>query len=456
MMDQIMLQKHEAKDATLLAVTALLGCWCAAGDLTFAVRLPRTDSALCRGPQAGVVVPSHSLLRHPAKLCVFHIVEGKEDFVPSRRVLQRGFQERGGRMPRLGVAALFGGLTLGLRGSRRRRAAKASATAAARAASRVIVKVAEALAPASRVQDLATRFCNLFAVWVALAAVCAIKAPATFNWIPSNAFTGLLGLLMLSVGITTTVDDFVRCFDRPGSLVINFISCYGLMPALAFMLAKVINADGPVLAGLVLVGAICGGQASNLCTLIARGDVALSVLMTTTTTLGTIFMTPLVCKLAIGAVVPVDAMGIIMSTFQVVLGPIFLGVGLNSLAPAFRKVVAPFTPVLGVVSTVLLVGASVAKCAAPIAAAGLPLQLACLALHLLGGILGYALTKAFGYDERTCRTVAIETSMKGSAFGFLLASNHFGAFNVRVPPAVSLVWMAITGSVLAVYWKGKQ
>jgi len=215
------------------------------------------------------------------------------------------------------------------------------------------------------------------------------------------------------------------------------------------------GAQGEILAGMVLVGSINGGQASNLCTLIAGGDVALSVLMTTSTTIGCIFMTPLICKMVLGAIVPIDAMGIVVSTFQVVLAPIFLGVAANTLAPKVCKACATYTPVVGVLATVLLVGASVAKCAGPILNAGLPLQLACLALHLLGGILGFFATKAAGFDERTCRTVAIETAMKSSAFGFLLASLHFGAFNVRVPSAVSVVWMAIVGSVLAVYWKGK-
>merc|ERR1712118_563998 len=95
----------------------------------------------------------------------------------------------------------------------------------------------------------------------------------------------------------------------------------------------------------------------------------------------------------------------------------------------------------------------VANCAAPIKKAGLALQLACLGLHLFGGLLGYFATKLGKYDERTCRTVAIETAMKSSAFGFLLASQHFGVFNVRVPSAVSVVWMAISGNLMAVYWK---
>jgi len=350
-----------------------------------------------------------------------------------------------------GAVATLAALVAGLRhGTKRRR------NAAERFKTRAAAEDDAVAAPEeSAAKKFSTTFCNLFAVWLAIAAVAAIKQPASFTWVKSSYFTGLLGALMFSVGITTTIDDFKECFKRPGAVAINFLSCYGIMPVLAFAIAKAIGADGAILAGLVLVGSINGGQASNLCTLIAGGDVALSVLMTTGTTIGCIFMTPLICKMVLGAVVPVDALGIVVSTFQVVLAPIFLGVGLNTLAPSFCKTVAPFTPVVGVIATVLLVGASVAKCAEPIIGAGLPLQLACLSLHLIGGVLGYGATSIFGYDERTCRTVAIETAMKSSAFGFLLASLHFGAFNVRVPSAVSVVWMAITGSVLAVYWKGK-
>jgi len=320
--------------------------------------------------------------------------------------------------------------------------------------SRAIQVNAASGASENRIADLASTFCNLFAVWLAIAAVAAIQVPASFTWIPGDAFTALLGLLMLSVGVTTSIDDFKACFDKPGAVAINFFACYGIMPAVAYVIAKIMGAEGAILAGLVLVGSINGGQASNLCTLIAGGDVALSVLMTTSTTLGCILMTPLICKLVLGTVVPVNALGIVISTFQVVLAPIFLGVGINTFLPKVAEAVTPFTPVAGVIATVLLVGASVAKCAETIVNAGIPLQVACMSVHLIGGILGYFATKLTGFNERTARTVAIETAMKSSAFGFLLASQHFGAFNVRVPPAVSVVWMAIIGSVMAVYWKG--
>jgi len=51
------------------------------------------------------------------------------------------------------------------------------------------------------------------------------------------------------------------------------------------------------------------------------------------------------------------------------------------------------------------------------------------------------------------RTMAIETAMKSSAFGFLLAKLHFKQYLTRVPSAVSVVWMALVGATLAVYWR---
>ena len=89
------------------------------------------------------------------------------------------------------------------------------------------------------------------------------------------------------------------------------------MHTIGFGLGKLFNLPVDLIAGLVLVGCINGGQASNLCTYIAKGDVALSVLMTTITTIAAIFMTPLLCKLILGAVVPVDAVGIAVSCIQV-------------------------------------------------------------------------------------------------------------------------------------------
>eukprot|EP00560_Eucampia_antarctica_P002152 CAMPEP_0197840466 /NCGR_PEP_ID=MMETSP1437-20131217/45626_1 /TAXON_ID=49252 ORGANISM="Eucampia antarctica, Strain CCMP1452" /NCGR_SAMPLE_ID=MMETSP1437 /ASSEMBLY_ACC=CAM_ASM_001096 /LENGTH=414 /DNA_ID=CAMNT_0043450089 /DNA_START=490 /DNA_END=1734 /DNA_ORIENTATION=- len=294
---------------------------------------------------------------------------------------------------------------------------------------------------------------TLFPLWTVLFTGIALKNPSAFTWFTTEYFTAALAALMLSMGITLSPADFVKVASRPNAVIMQFSLCYAMMPLLALGLGKAFALDNALTAGLVLIGSINGGQASNLCTYIAKGNVALSVLMTTATTVGAIFMTPFLCKLALGAVVPVDATGIAISTLQVVLAPIALGMSFKSFFPKFVDKILPFAPVVGVVSTCLLVASAVAQVADPIMSAGLSLQLPCLLLHLIGGLVGYALPKMSGFGEVACRTMAIETSMKSSAFGFLLAKLHFGEYAARVPAAVSVVWMALTGSILAVIWR---
>ena len=296
-------------------------------------------------------------------------------------------------------------------------------------------------------------FSNLFPLWTVLSAGLALTKPAFFNFMTTPMITFCLALLMFSMGITLTIDDFLRVFKKPDVIGLGFLYCYVAMPALAFVIGNAIGLSGPLLAGLILVGSINGGQASNLCAYIAKGDVALSVLMTTATTIGCIFMTPLICKLALGAIVDVNAIGMAISTIKVVLVPVVLGVTLNKVTPKTCRTVEPFCPIVGVIMTVILVGGSVAQCAEGILNAGMKLQVGAFLLHLLGGALGYWGMKIFKYSETTCRTCAIETAMKSSAFGFLLASLHFPEFLVRVPSAVSVVWMAIMGSMMAVIWR---
>ena len=147
-------------------------------------------------------------------------------------------------------------------------------------------------------------FSNLFPVWTLSVAILGLLAPGSFSGISTSYFTALLAALMLSMGITLTIDDFKRVLEKPAIMFFGFVGCYGLMPAMALGLAKVFGLSPALTAGMVLVGSINGGQASNLCTYIAKGDVALSVLMTTVTTVGAIFMTPLLCKLILVSSLP--------------------------------------------------------------------------------------------------------------------------------------------------------
>jgi BASS family bile acid:Na+ symporter len=296
-------------------------------------------------------------------------------------------------------------------------------------------------------------FSTLFPLWTVIFAGLALKRPEMFAWFTTKYFTGALGALMLSMGITLTPADFARVLQQPVAVIWGVVLCYVMCPLLGLGLGKAFGLPVDLVAGLVLVGSINGGQASNLCTYIAKGDVALSVLMTTITTIGGIVATPLLCKLLLGAVVPVDAIGIATSCVQVVLAPIIVGMSANKFFPKKVEKILPLTPVIGVVSTCLLVASAVAQCAPAIMAAGWRLQIPTLLLHLIGGLAGYFIPKKLNFSEVQCRTMAIETAMKSSAFGFLLAKLHFAEYLTRVPSAVSVVWMALVGASLAVVWR---
>lgn len=131
-------------------------------------------------------------------------------------------------------------------------------------------QVMAAAAEQSPLQTAATYFVNLFPLWNLFGAVLALKQPAAYSFMSTEYFTVALSVLMFSMGITMTLDDFKRCLSKPGPIALNFLACYGMMPALAWALGYAFGLSPPLIAGCVLVGSINGGQASNLCTYIAK------------------------------------------------------------------------------------------------------------------------------------------------------------------------------------------
>lgn len=296
---------------------------------------------------------------------------------------------------------------------------------------------------------------TMFPVWVFLGASIGIAKPSMVTWLSSDLFTLGLGFLMLSMGLTLTFEDFKKCLRNPGTIGVGFLAQYIIKPVLGATIARVLNLSPSLATGLVLVSCCPGGQASNVATYIAHGNVALSVLMTTASTIAAIFMTPLLTKLLAGQLVPVDAVGLAVSTFQVVLVPTLIGVLSNEFFPKVVKKITPVLPLVGVIITTMLCASPVGQVSQVLKAQGTQLLLPVGLLHIAAFSLGYFISKSVGFSETTARTVSIETGMQSAALGFLLAQQHFADPMVAVPSAVSVVFMALGGAALAVYWRGK-
>ncbi|PIA65351.1 hypothetical protein AQUCO_00100669v1 [Aquilegia coerulea] len=306
----------------------------------------------------------------------------------------------------------------------------------------------------STYENIIETLTTLFPLWVIIGTVIGIYKPSAVTWLETDLFTLGLGFLMLSMGLTLTFEDFRRCLRNPWTVGVGFLAQYIIKPLLGFLIAMSMKLSAPLATGLILVSCCPGGQASNVATYISKGNVALSVLMTTCSTIGAIIMTPLLTKLLAGQLVPVDAAGLAISTFQVVLVPTIIGVLANEYFPKFTSKIITITPLIGVILTTLLCASPIGQVADVLKTQGVQLILPVALLHAAAFALGYLISK-LSFGESTSRTISIECGMQSSALGFLLAQKHFTNPLVAVPSAVSVVCMALGGSALAVFWRNR-
>ncbi|XP_077211806.1 putative sodium/metabolite cotransporter BASS2, chloroplastic isoform X2 [Tasmannia lanceolata] len=260
-----------------------------------------------------------------------------------------------------------------------------------------------------RIVELLT---TLFPLWVILGTIIGIYKPSAVTWLETDLFTVGLGFLMLSMGLTLTFEDFRRCMRNPWTVGVGFLAQYLIKPMLGFFIAMTLKLSAPLATGLILVSCCPGGQASNVATYISKGNVALSVLMTTCSTIGAIIMTPLLTKLLAGQLVPVDAAGLAISTFQVVLVPTIVGVLAHEYFPKFTERIITLTPLIGVILTTLLCASPIGQVSEVLKAQGTQLIVPVFLLHVAAFGLGYWLSRLSSFGESTSRTISIETGMQ--------------------------------------------
>jgi BASS family bile acid:Na+ symporter len=295
---------------------------------------------------------------------------------------------------------------------------------------------------------------NAFPLWVLGACSLALVEPAAFTWFRGEAIVIGLAVIMLGMGITLSVDDFTRVATRPGTVAAGFVAQFLIMPTAGWLVATLCDLETPFAVGLILVACCPGGTASNVVTYIARADVALSVLMTTCTTLGAVVLTPLLTKLLAGRLVEVDAWGLFLSTLQVVVLPVAAGVAINRWLPGVVRTVMPVAPLVSVLTIALVCASIIGQNAAAVTASGPRLLGAVVLVHAIGFGVGYLFAWLLGYDRTVARTISIEVGMQNSGLGVVLAQKHFPAEPLTaVPCAISSVVHSVIGSLLAGWWR---
>ena len=285
---------------------------------------------------------------------------------------------------------------------------------------------------------------------VFLIGVFAVWRPEALTWVGPH-IPVLLGIIMFGMGMTLTVDDFKNILRNPKGIFIGVCAQFLIMPAVAFGLVKAFGLPPEIAIGVILVGTCPGGTASNVIAYLAKGDVALSVSMSATSTILAPLVTPILTYLLADAVIDVSVSSMMMSIVKMVLLPVLLGLGVHHFFENFSRTINPFMPMLSAVTVVLTVGGVVSLSAAKLLDVGLMMFAVVICHNSFGLLLGYILAKLFRLDEKRSRTVSIEVGMQNSGMAASLAVLYFDPV-AAIPGAIFSVWHNVSGAMLANYF----
>ena len=295
------------------------------------------------------------------------------------------------------------------------------------------------------------RIVNLFPLWAIILSSIAFLNAELFSTFKSS-IVPLLALVMFTMGMTLKWADFKAVLKKPLVISIAVAIQFILMPLFAYAISIMLGLSVDLMTGMVLVGASAGGTASNVICYLAKGNVALSILMTVVSTLCAVILMPALTFLYLNQVVPVPVQGMLMSILSIVLLPVILGTFLNSFFAQRLKIIQPVLPLLSTFSIVFIIAIIVGLNHDNLSVLALPVLLAVVLHNMMGLIAGYSIPWLLKYDAQTCRTVCIEVAMQNSGLSVALAIKYF-SITAALPGALFSIWHNISGSFLALYWR---
>lgn len=271
----------------------------------------------------------------------------------------------------------------------------------------------------------------------------------------SNAIIPLIQILMFGMGCSMSVNDFAAIIKSPKGVIIGIISQYTIMPLLGFGLASLTNFPPEVAAGIVLIGCSPSGLASNVMAYLAKANLALSITVTSVSTLLAPLITPLLMKMFAGAMIEIDVMKMMWEIFKMIIIPIGAGLLFNRLLHGKIKwldAAMPFVSMFSITAIVVIITAAGRDRLLNI---GLLLFGLALVHNVFGYFLGYWFGRIFRLPERDCRTIALEVGMQNAGLASGIAKELGKVATMGLAAAVFAPLMNITGSILANWWHNR-
>ena len=263
-----------------------------------------------------------------------------------------------------------------------------------------------------------------------------------------------LALIMLGLGMSLTIQDFIRVAKIPKDFLVGFISQLFLLPIIALSIALLLNLPAELAVGLMLIACAPGGVTSNVLTKFANGDVALSITLTAVVSLISIISVPFIMFTSIdffeiGIVKEISMTGIALKMFLVVTVPVIIGMLIRHFAKNFIDKQASLIQKFSVILFILVFAAIYIEewdnIIAYFVQAGLP----ALLLNILMMILGFYIAKYFASGVAQQRCISIECGLQNGTLALFVGTQIFGE-NITtfiVPTAAYALIMMLTSLI---------
>jgi bile acid:Na+ symporter, BASS family len=268
----------------------------------------------------------------------------------------------------------------------------------------------------------------------------------------SVVLPGAIAVIMFSLGLTLTREDFQRVLVAPRGVAIGMLNLALISPLLALAMAELFALPPELAVGLVLLGASPGGMMANMLTHLSRGDTALSVTMTAISSVGAVITVPLFLSLAtdhFGAtgIGDVSMLGVVARVFAITIVPVAIGMELRRRRPAQVDAAYPRVRRASLTLFVLVVLGAIASEYDTVGENLAEVAGAALALNVAAMTLSFAISKLARLDDRQSTAIALELGIHNSALAIAVAAPL--SADVGIPAAVYASFMLFTGGAFA-------
>lgn len=298
-----------------------------------------------------------------------------------------------------------------------------------------------------------------FSLLIFAAVSLAMNYPALFvSWgefKTSTLIVPLLQIIMFGMGTAMSAGDFIGVIKAPKAVFIGIAAQFTIMPFVGAALALSFDLEPEIAAGIVLIGSVPSGLASNVMAYICKANLALSVTLTSLATLLAPFITPFYMQWLAGQFIPIDTWDMMWSIVKITILPIVAGLVFNRFLHGKTQWLDNLMPKVSMAGIVFILTIMTAGARDNLLVIGLVLILVSLLHNIAGYVLGFWSGRLLGLDEKSCRTIAFEVGQQNAGLATGLAQEMGKMATVGLVPTVFGSLMNITGAALATWWRDR-